>query len=71
MVINTVHISVETRTALLTHEAARHLGRRPQTLRWWACTGRGPNELRPFILHGRLMWPVAEIQCLLGVKVGK
>jgi len=54
----------EARSALPTGEAARHLGRAPQTLRLWACREDGP--IRPLRIHGRLAWPVAEIKRLLG-----
>ena len=54
----------ETRTAIDTDAAAYHLGRRPQTLRIWACKENGP--LRPVRVHGRLLWPVAEIRRLVG-----
>ncbi len=55
----------ETRTALPTHEAARHLARAPQTMRIWSCKDNGP--IRPIRVHGRLAWPVADIRRLLGV----
>jgi hypothetical protein len=54
----------EVRTFLPTNEAARHLCRRPQTLRLWACDESGP--LRPIRVHGRLLWPVEGIRTLLG-----
>lgn len=54
----------ETREAVETACAAYHLGRRPQTLRGWACFEDGP--IRPIRLHGRLLWPVAELKKLLG-----
>jgi hypothetical protein len=54
----------ESRAAIPTNEAARHLGRAPQTLRLWACMGEGP--IRPTRVHGRLLWPVAEIARLVG-----
>nr|WP_058868144.1 helix-turn-helix domain-containing protein [Chloracidobacterium thermophilum] len=53
----------ETRPAVPTGEAARLLGRKPQTLRVWACHESGP--LRPVKVYGRLLWPVAEIRRLL------
>lgn len=53
----------ENRTALNTNEAAFHLGRRPQTLRKWACHEDGP--LRPIRINGRLAWSVADIRSLL------
>ena len=49
----------ENRTVIDTNEAAFHLGRKPQTLRKWACYEDGP--LRPVRILGRLAWPVAEI----------
>lgn len=55
----------ETRAALDTETAAYHLGRRPQTLRGWACYEDGP--LKPLRVHGRLLWPTADIRKLLGV----
>lgn len=67
--INLVPIEREARFALPTAEAARHLGRRPQTLRLWACDGSGP--LQPTRLHGRLLWPVREIRRLLGVEAAQ
>jgi len=54
----------ETRHAVETACAAYHLGRKPQTLRSWACFEDGP--IRPIRLHGRLLWPVAELKKLLG-----
>lgn len=53
----------ENRTAIDTNAAAFHLGRKPQTLRKWACHEDGP--LRPIRINGRLAWPVAEIRRLL------
>lgn len=53
----------EIRTGLPTPEAAHHLGRKPQTLRKWAM-GDGP--IQPVRVHGRLLWPVADIRRLLG-----
>lgn len=58
-------LSGETRHALPTDEAAPQLGRRPQTLRRWACLGDGP--IQPIRVNGRLLWPVADIRKLLGV----
>ena len=54
----------EIRTGLPTPEAAHHLGRKPQTLRAWACSESGP--IKPLRIHGRLLWPVADIRRLLG-----
>jgi len=55
----------ETRTALPTPEAARHLNRAQQTLRLWAMRENGP--IRPIRVHGRLAWPVADLRRLLHV----
>lgn len=52
-------LALETRTVIDTNAAAFHLGRRPQTLRKWACHEDGP--LRPVRIMGRLAWNVAEI----------
>lgn len=49
----------ENRTVIDTNEAAFHLGRKPQTLRKWACQEDGP--LRPVRIMGRLAWNVADI----------
>lgn len=59
------HLQHEPRAALSTTEAARHLGRQPQTLRKWACNEDGP--IRPLRINGRLAWPVAELRRVLGV----
>ena len=53
----------ENRTAIDTNEAAFHLGRKPQTLRKWACYEDGP--LRPLRIHGRLAWRVTDIRKIL------
>ena len=58
-------IDLETRPAVETAQAAYYLGRRPQTLRKWACRETGP--LRPVRVHGRLMWPMRDIRRLLGL----
>ena len=61
-------LATEPRAALPTSEAARHLNRSGQTLRLWACKENGP--LRPVRVHGRLMWPTADLKRLLGVSEG-
>lgn len=58
-------LEAETREVLPTAEAARHLLRQPQTLRWWACMGNGP--IHPVRINGRLGWRTADIRRLLGV----
>lgn len=50
----------ETRTVIDTNAAAFHLGRKPQTLRKWACHEDGP--LRPVRINGRLAWNVNDIK---------
>lgn len=62
-----VPLASETRSAITTAEAAAHLGRKPQTLRGWACKEDGP--LRPVRVNGRLAWPVAGIKTVLGVAI--
>ena len=54
-----------TRPTVDTAAAAYYLNRRPQTLRAWACREDGP--IRALRIHGRLLWPVADIRRLLGV----
>lgn len=56
----------EDRPAVETAAAAHYLGRRPNTLRGWACLNNGP--IRPIRVHGRLAWPVSEIRRLLEVS---
>lgn len=61
-----VPLHLETRTHVSTKVMCRHLNRKEQTARVWACLENGP--LRPIRVHGRLAWPVAEIKrILLGV----
>lgn len=61
-----VSLAEETRAALPTDEAARHLGRSPKTLLCWSTEDRGP--IRPMRIGGRLAWPVADLRRLLGVE---
>jgi hypothetical protein len=62
-------IELETRPAVETAQAAFYLGRKPQTLRAWACFETGP--IRPARVHGRLLWRVADIKRLLGLEAGQ
>jgi hypothetical protein len=64
-----VSLVSERRAVLDTNEAAFHLGRRPQTLRKWACLENGP--IRPIRIHGRLGWRVADLKRIVGVEDGK
>jgi hypothetical protein len=57
-------LEAETRTAVPTDCAAFHLGRKPQTLRAWACREDGP--IFPLRIHGRLAWKVADLRKLVG-----
>lgn len=54
---------LERRTHVDTACAAFHLGRKPQTLRVWASSEKGP--LRPVRVNGRLAWSVADIRRVL------
>lgn len=56
----------ESRAAIPTAEAARHLGRADQTLRIWAAYETGP--LRPLRVNRRLLWPTEDLRRLLGVS---
>lgn len=58
-------LAQEQRTHVDTVRAAFYLCRKPQTMRVWASTERGP--IRPIRINGRLAWPVAEIRQLLGI----
>lgn len=65
-IMDLVPLAKESRTNLPTNEAARHLNRRPQTLRAWACMKNGP--LQPVSISGRLAWPVDELRRVLCVE---
>lgn len=56
-------LAQENRSVISTNEAAFHLGRKPQTLRKWACYEDGP--LRPVRINGRLAWRVADLNRVL------
>lgn len=64
-----VSLNNERRAVLDTNEAAFHLGRRPQTLRKWACLENGP--IRPIRIHGRLGWRVEDLKRIVGMEVGE
>ena len=63
-----VPLTTETRSAISTGEAARHLLRRPQTLRLWAVRENGP--IRPIRVGSRLAWRVDDIRALLQIRAG-
>jgi hypothetical protein len=48
-----------------TNQAAAMTNTKPQTWRRWACKG-GP--IKPLRVGGRLAWPVAEINKMLGAS---
>lgn len=58
-----VSLAAQVRSTVSTDEAAFHLGRKPQTLRKWACYEDGP--LRPVRINGRLAWRVTDLQRVL------
>lgn len=58
-------LAQEQRTHVDTSRAAFYLCRKPQTMRVWASTERGP--IRPIRINGRLAWSVAEIRRLLSL----
>lgn len=58
-------LTEEVRPTVTTDAAAFYLGRKPQTLRGWACHEDGP--IRPMRVHGRLAWPTDGIRRLLGL----
>lgn len=62
-----VPLHLETRTHVSTAVMCRHLNRREQTGRGWACTETYPPGLKPLRVMGRLAWPVAGIRAVLGV----
>jgi len=61
-----VPLEFEKRAAISTAECARHLNRASQTLRIWACRETGP--IRPVRVGGRLLWRVADLKRLLGIR---
>lgn len=62
-----VPLHLETRTHVTTAVMCRHLNRKQQTARGWACAETWPEGLRPVRCNGRLAWPVAGIKRVLGV----
>lgn len=58
-----VSLEAQVRSTVSTDEAAFHLGRKPQTLRKWACYEDGP--IRPIRINGRLAWRIADLQRVL------
>lgn len=62
--ISIIPLDQEKRLALPTSEAASHLSRAQQTLRYWAIRNDGP--IKCIRINGRLAWPVADLKRLLG-----
>lgn len=62
-----IPLHLETRTHVTTAVMCRHLNRKEQTARGWACAETYPDGLRPIRVNGRLAWPVAGIRRALGV----
>jgi hypothetical protein len=60
-----ITIEKEIRTHVETAVAAYYLNRRPQTLRSWASSEKGP--IRPIRINGRLAWSIAEIKSILKI----
>jgi len=58
-------LETENRPTVGTAAAAHLLGRKPQTLRNWACFETGP--LRPLRINGRLAWKTDDLRRLLEV----
>ena len=56
-------IQTELRPTVSTAVAAHWLSRSPQTLRVWACYGKGPITCTR--IQGRLAWPVEQLRTLL------
>jgi len=61
-----IPLSSQRKPTVDTAVAAYYLNRKEQTLRFWACSERGP--IRPLRVNGRLHWRVADIRSLLGEK---
>lgn len=57
-------LSDETRSALPTVEAARHLGLKPETLQAWSRSKSTPT-IRPLRIGRRLLWPVDALRAAL------
>lgn len=62
-----VPLHLETRSHVSTRVMCRHVNRKEQTGRAWACLETFPDGLRPIRVNGRLAWPVAGIRRVLGV----
>ena len=63
-----VPLHLETRSHVSTAVMCRHLNRREQTGRGWACAETYPPGLKPLRVMGRLAWPVSGIKAVLGVQ---
>lgn len=61
-----IPLHMEVRTVVPTDCAAFQVNRKPQTLRMWASSGKGP--IRPIRINGRLAWRVADLVGMLAVQ---
>lgn len=66
-----IPLTEEKRAYIPTREAAAHLLKQVQTLRWWHSRGCYPEGLKPIKLGNGLGWPVAGIRRVLGLVAGK
>jgi hypothetical protein len=60
-------LELVTKPNLSTEEAGYYLNRKPQTLRNWAATERGP--IRPIRVGGLLAWPTRDVKRIAGVQL--
>ena len=59
-------INEQTHEVLNIAETSWYLRMAKQTLRIWACTGKGP--ITPLKIGGRLHWRTSDVKKLLGVE---
>lgn len=62
-------LAVEVPAIVGTEQAAAMLNRSPQTLRKWACYGKG--GIRPVRINGRLAWHTKDVLALLSYRHSK
>jgi hypothetical protein len=60
-------LELVTKPNLSTEEAGYYLNRKPQTLRNWAATERGP--IRPIRVGSLLAWPTRDVKRISGVQL--
>ena len=64
-------LAEDTREAMPTTDAARHLGRTQQTMRRWACNQNGPIQPVRMGRRTHLLWRTEDIRKLLRVEQAK